>query len=63
MIKAKVVVWKDGKVVVPAFKDEGGSVENIILNNSTFYGALFGRNLEVRLHDIEEKVSGPRYLY
>jgi hypothetical protein len=53
-VHAIVVVFKDGKLVVPAREDEGSSIENILLNARTAHYAAFGPSVDVRLSNVRE---------
>lgn len=53
-VQATVVVFNNGKLVVPAREDEGSSVGNILLNARTAHYAAFGPSVDVRLSNVRE---------
>ena len=53
-VHATVVVFKDGKLVVPAREDEGSSIGNILLNARSAHYAAFGQNVDVRVSNVRE---------
>ena len=53
-VHATVVVFNNGKLVIPAREEDGSSVGNILLNVRARNYAAFGPSVDVRLSDVRE---------